>query len=343
VRVRSFKVSKLLAEVNIEHYYFGSCLGRQRWRSEESYTSSYVPMGDGLARSPIGLDRHVMNTVAHDGKWRRQWSLPAIVVAGCALLAVAVGTLRGGRAVSLQMESENAGAALSRTMNVREAQTGQHHANQDATHRSQMLAIQQEKAKLEKKVKQEHLEYVRIALEQRAAQGENEAKRQLAQVLRSENEIEHKKYERFLEREAREEISRSKHWTERQQKLHALRLKRKAQIEISRAKHGTERKQALRALRRPSFLNPLSGGDKSVPVIPKSQTNSHDEESMVRQKLLREEKKVASQIAKLTSPTPQLASKAGARGLGKGASANRLPGVNTGHWFSQTAVVCQCV
>jgi len=115
----------------------------------------------------------------------------------------------------MQMDAANVplGADLTRAdpgqSAIAAAQEQLRRVKRAALRASQIQADSAEEARLEKKVQRERVEYTRIALKERAKEGEEEAV-----VLQKQLHLEHLERERRRRAEAREEVLRAKRWTQ---------------------------------------------------------------------------------------------------------------------------------
>ena len=105
---------------------------------------------------------------------------------------------------------------------IAEAQAQLLRAQRAAVRQAQLKLAEAEKDKLEKRVQKERVEYTRVALEERAREGEEEARRLRKRLLRREAHLAHLERERRRQREARAEVKRAKKWTQHQQALRQL-------------------------------------------------------------------------------------------------------------------------
>ena len=99
---------------------------------------------------------------------------------------------------------------------IAEAQAQLRLAQRLAVRKAQIKLAEAEKAKLEKRVQKERVEYTRVALKERAREGEEEAKRLRKKLRRREAHLERVARERRRQREARKEVERAKRWTQHQ-------------------------------------------------------------------------------------------------------------------------------
>ncbi len=129
-----------------------------------------------------------------------------------------------------------------------QAQTELRAAQRRVARAARLHAAEVEKAGLEKKVRRERAEYLRIALKERAAEGEAAAKQLRKQMLRRQAHLEHVERERRRQREARAEVRKARRWVKHQQKV----------------RERVEGKLGMREVEHPSLLSPLSGGDEAV-------------------------------------------------------------------------------
>lgn len=100
---------------------------------------------------------------------------------------------------------------------IAQAQAELRRAKRKAVRAAQMQTDEAEKAKLEKKVQKERVEYTRIALRERAKEGEVEVKKMRKKLMRREAHLEHMERERSRQRQAQAEVHRAKLWTQHQQ------------------------------------------------------------------------------------------------------------------------------
>jgi len=105
---------------------------------------------------------------------------------------------------------------------IAEARRALRRAQRAAQRTAALKLAEAEKAKLEKRVQKERVEYTRVALEERAQEGEEEAKRLRKRLLRREAHLAHLARERRRQREARAEVKRAKKWTQHQEALRQL-------------------------------------------------------------------------------------------------------------------------
>ena len=129
-----------------------------------------------------------------------------------------------------------------------QAQTELRAAQRRAAREAMLHAAEVEKAGLEKKVRRERAEYLRVALKERAAEGEAAAKQLRKQMLRRQAHLEHVERERRRQREAQAEVRKARRWVKHQQQV----------------RERVEGKLGMREVDHPSLLSPLSGGDEAV-------------------------------------------------------------------------------
>jgi hypothetical protein len=120
-------------------------------------------------------------------------------------------------------------------------------AQQSAARAAKLHAAEVEEAGLKKKVRKERAEYLRIALKERAAKGEQEVK----QILRRQAHVEHVERERRRQREAQAEVRKARRWVKHQQQV---RERVEGKLGMREVEEGDEA----------SVLSPLSGGDEAV-------------------------------------------------------------------------------
>lgn len=120
-------------------------------------------------------------------------------------------------------------------------------AQQSAARAAKLHAAEVEEAGLKKKVRKERAEYLRIALKERAAKGEQEVK----QMWRRQEHLEHVERERRRQREAQAEVRKARRWVKHQQQV---RERVEGKLGMRQVEEGDEA----------SVLSPLSGGDEAV-------------------------------------------------------------------------------
>jgi len=151
-----------------------------------------------------------------------------LVAEEAASLRSTIAAAQGGRDASslfpasngMQMDAANVplGADLARAdpgqSAIAAAQEQLRRVKRAALRASQIQADSAEEARLEKKVQRERVEYTRIALKERANEGEKEAVVLQKQLLSRELHLEHLERERRWRAEARAEMLRAKRWTQ---------------------------------------------------------------------------------------------------------------------------------